>query len=102
MTGLETAYAALHTVLPELSAGKTVELLSSNVRKIFGLASATIAVGQPCLLSLFDPEGTTTISENTTRSKSKNTAFLNKALKGRVVGIINGEKLVMHGNEETK
>jgi dihydroorotase len=102
MTGLETAYAALHTVLPELSVGKIVELLSSHARKIFGLAPATIAVGQPCSLSLFDPGGTTMIRENTTRSKSKNTAFLNKALKGRVVGIVNGGKLVMHGNEETK
>jgi dihydroorotase len=102
MTGLETAYAALHTILPELSAGRTVELLSSKARKIFGLASATIAVGQPCLVSLFDPAGNTMIRENTTLSKSKNTAFLDLALKGRVVGIINGEKLVLHGNEETK
>jgi dihydroorotase len=96
MTGLETAYPALRTILPELSAGRTVDLLSGHPRRIFGLDPGTIVAGQACSLSLFDPAGTTMIRENTTRSKSKNTAFLDKTLKGRVIGIINGEKLVLN------
>ncbi|MDP4151035.1 MAG: dihydroorotase [Bacteroidota bacterium] len=92
MTGLETAYAALHTILPQLSAERTVELLSSRARSIFGLAPASVVEGGACSLTVFDPGGTTRIGGSTTRSKSKNTAFLDRELKGRVIGIINGEK----------
>jgi dihydroorotase len=96
MTGLETAYAALHTILPELSLERTVGLMSGNARNIFGLPAAGIGIGQPASLTLFDPSGTTHIRENTTRSKSKNTAFMDKELKGRVIGIVNKEKLFLN------
>jgi dihydroorotase len=96
MTGLETAYAALHTVLPELGPEKIVDLLSVHSRKIFGLDQPLIAEGQPCALTLFDPAGSTQIMERTTRSRSKNTPFIGKELKGRVVGIINGGKFVLN------
>lgn len=96
MAGLETVYAVIRTILPELSAERTAELLSTNPRRIFGLASSIVATGQPCSLTLFDPSGTTRMQENTTRSKSKNTAFMGKQLKGAVIGIINGEKLVLN------
>ncbi len=99
MTGLETAYAALRTILPELSTERTIGLLSSHARNIFGLPGAGIETGQPASLTLFDPSGTTHIRENTTRSKSKNSAFMNKALKGRVVGIINKEKYFLNNKE---
>jgi dihydroorotase len=92
MTGLETAYAALHTILPTLGVERTVELLSSRARAIFGLPSASVVEGGACSLTIFDPEGTTRIGGSTTRSKSKNTAFLDRELKGRVIGIVNGEK----------
>ena len=95
MTGLETAYAVIRTLLPELSAERVVDMFCHNPRKIFGLEQPTITEGQSCSLSLFDPAGTTLVQEKTTRSKSKNTAFAGKELKGRVLGIINGEKSVI-------
>ncbi|HMH21036.1 MAG TPA: dihydroorotase [Puia sp.] len=96
MAGLETVYAAVRTAVPELGAERTVELLSANPRRIFGLASPSVAVGQVCSLSLFDPAGVTLIQENATRSKSKNSAFWGRELKGAVLGIINGDKLVLN------
>ena len=56
------------------------------------MAPATIEEGGACSLTVFDPEGATRIGGMTTRSKSKNSAFLDRELKGRVIGIINGEK----------
>jgi dihydroorotase len=95
MAGLETVYAAVRTVLPELSAERAVELLSGGPRRIFGLDPAAVAVGQACSLSLFDPSGETRVLESTTRSRSKNSAFLGRELRGAVVGIVNGEKVAM-------
>lgn len=96
MTGLETAYAAIRTILPELSPEKTVDLLSNNPRRIFAMEQPQIAEGQASSLTIFDPAGSTRISANTVRSKSKNTPFLDVALNGRVVGILNGSNLVLN------
>ncbi|HZE83028.1 MAG TPA: dihydroorotase, partial [Puia sp.] len=96
MAGLETIYAAVLTAVPELGAGRMVELLSAAPRRIFGLASPSVAVGQESSLSLFDPSGSTLVQENKTRSRSKNSAFLGRELKGAVLGIINGERVSLN------
>jgi len=97
MSTLETAYAVLRTALPALSVERTVQLLSSNPRSIFGLEQPAIAEGQEAVLSFFDPAGTTTLT--TSRSKSKNSPFFNKPLQGRVLGILNGGGLHLNQSE---
>jgi dihydroorotase len=97
MTGLETSYSIIRTVLPELSSGRTIELLSDNPAKIFGIDRPAIQTGQPASLTLFDPSATTVLRENAIRSKSKNTPFIGKELKGKVIGIINREQVVLNG-----
>ena len=52
MSSLETVYAALRTQLPELSAERTIDLLSRNPRELFGLDQPSVAEGQPAVLSL--------------------------------------------------
>ncbi|HEV3411711.1 MAG TPA: dihydroorotase [Puia sp.] len=96
MTSLETAYAALRTQLPELSAERTVDLLSRNPRDLFGMDQPSIAEGQPASLSLFDPEGETRLTAETTHSKSKNSPFLGQPLKGRVIGILKGNHYILN------
>ncbi|HEY8970834.1 MAG TPA: hypothetical protein VIM64_17120, partial [Puia sp.] len=54
----------------------------------------SITEGGAACLSLFDPSGTTKVEEGMLRSKSKNTAFLGQTLKGRALGILNGERVV--------
>jgi len=90
MSSLETAYAALRTALPDLPVSRTVELLSSGPRTIFGLGQPVIAEGREAILSFFDPAGTTTLT--TSASKSKNNPFLGKTLQGRVWGMLNGKQ----------
>ena len=96
MTGLETAYAVIRTILPELSPERTEALFSSQPRKIFGMEQPMIAEGQDSVLSFFDPAGKTILQAGTTRSKSKNSPFIGKELTGKVIGILNREKLVLN------
>jgi dihydroorotase len=94
MSSLEIVYAAVRTQLPELSVERTADLLGRNARGLFGLDQFSIAEGQPASLSLFDPEGETRLTAETTRSKSKNNPFFGKALKGQVIGIVNGDQYI--------
>jgi dihydroorotase len=94
MSGLETAYAVLRTALPGLSAERTVQLLSSGPRAIFGLEQPVIAEGSEAVLSFFDPSGTTTLTRSL--SKSKNNPFLGKTLQGMALGMLNGDQLYLN------
>ena len=93
MTGLETSYAMLRTTLPEISEEKCLELLSTNPRKIFGLAAVTIEKGQDACLSLFQPDETWIPNAANMKSKSRNNPMIGVQLKGRSLGIIHGDKL---------
>ena len=95
MIGLETAYAVLRTVLPEISQDKWIELLSLNPRKLFGLEEISIQEGSKAVITLFDPQKKWKVSEKDIYSKSKNTPFIGKELTGKSIGIINGEKIIL-------
>ncbi len=96
MTGLETAYAVVQTVLPGLTPERIADLFSSQPRKLFGLEQPGISEGQPSVLTFFHPEGQTQLEEKSTRSRSKNSPFFGVRLQGRVIGILNGEKLSLN------
>jgi dihydroorotase len=90
MTGLETAYAVLNTAVPGISPERTVELLATNPRRIFGLDPATVKEGNTARLSLFQPEQGWTFTKEDIRSKSANTPFTGLTFKGKVAGTITG------------
>ncbi|MCC7525897.1 MAG: dihydroorotase [Chitinophagaceae bacterium] len=94
MTGLETAFGVAGSA--GISSEKWVELCSINPRKIFGLPQAEIHEGMPADMTLFLPDATYTFDEKQVRSKSKNSAFIGKELKGSIVGIVNGEKVFLN------
>ena len=93
MIGLETAYAVLNTAVSGISAEKCVELMAINPRKIFGLDAATINTGSRASLTLFNPTQQWTVTEETIRSKSKNSPFTGKELTGKVIGTVTGDKI---------
>ncbi|PZR25222.1 MAG: dihydroorotase [Citrobacter freundii] len=88
MIGLETAFAVLRTAMPDVPLTKWVELLSINPRRIFGLPALSIKEGEPASLSLFDPNANWIVDEKDLRSKSRNTPFIKKELKGKVLGVV--------------
>ena len=93
MIGLETSFAAVNEILPSLSMEQLIKLFSTNARTIFQLEQATIKEGAVADLTLFDRNKSMLVSKEKIKSKSFNTAFLNKELKGTVVGTINKGEL---------
>jgi len=94
MIGLETCFGVMGNL--GISAEKFVELTAVRPRKIFGLPQYVIQKNVDADLTLFIPGVSYQFQENQIRSKSKNTAFIGKQLRGKVVGIINGEKLFLN------
>jgi dihydroorotase len=87
MTGLETSYAVVQTLLPDLSAERMYALFGGNARRIFNLDPCVIEKGNPGNLTLFDMELDWTYDLAKTVSKSKNSAFQGIPLKGKAIGI---------------
>jgi len=90
--GMESAFGALQTVLPleviidKLTAGKS----------IFGIEDKSIAEGIEAGFTLFTTEGSYTFSKSDIKSKSKNSSFLGRQLKGKAYGIYNRGKLILN------
>ena len=88
MTGLETSYAIVNELLPQLSTEKLVSLFSIQARNIFQLSATNLAEGSIADITLFSRKGNTCITKQNLQTKSSNTPFLDKQLTGKVFGII--------------
>jgi dihydroorotase len=93
MAGLETAYAVVQTLFPDLPAERIFALFGGNARRIFSLSPSTIEKGCTGSLTLFNPATKWTFDLNKSVSKSRNSPFHGKSFTGRAVGIITKGKL---------
>lgn len=94
---LETAFAVAHTALADvLPLEQLVEKFVSGPRAILGHTLPVVAEGEAANLTLFQPNQVWVPTEAETLSKSKNSPFLGKELKGRVVGTIHKGQVVLH------
>ena len=87
VTGLETAFAVLHTrlVLPGILPLETLlERLSAGPARIWGLERPRVAVGAPANLVLLDLAAARRVGEGSFRSKSANSWLLGQTLTGEV------------------
>ena len=87
VTGLETAFAALHTHLVEaglLDLETLLVRMSDGPARAFGLAPPRIAMGARANLVLLDLEETWRVEEDGFRSRSANSWLLGETLTGRV------------------
>ncbi len=98
MIGLQTAFSAVRTAMPDLGAEALVQLFSLRARQLFQMPMPAVAEGCAASLTLFQMHGERAFTEEDNKSKSGNTPFLNRPLQGRVVGIIQQDKV--HLNEE--
>ena len=96
MIGLETTYGVLNTCLEKVSQERLVEVLSTNPRRIFKKEIAGIRENERAILTLFAPKQKWSVKETDLRSRSKNSPFIGKELTGKVLGIINKEKLFLN------
>lgn len=90
--GLESAFGALQNVLP----------LDVIVKKLLGAYTVftdiipEITVDTTANLTLFNPDTAYTFTVDNILSKSKNSAFLRQQMKGKALGIINNNKLIIN------
>jgi dihydroorotase len=92
VTGLETAFAVLHTelVLPgTLELGVLVERMSAGAAA-FDLEPPAIAPGAEANLVLFDPEAEWEAGAEGWESRSHNSCFTGRSLRGRVLMTVAG------------
>ncbi|MGB3616999.1 MAG: dihydroorotase [Catalinimonas sp.] len=89
ITGLETAFAVANEHAG-LTPVQLVEKFAVAPRRLLGLPEARLAVGQPAALTLFDPDLRWTFDR--TFSRSRNTPFLGKEMKGRALAVVRGSR----------
>jgi len=73
-----------------------VKMQTENIRKIFNQPVPLIEEGKEANLTFFIPGEEFIFEERNILSKSKNNAFLNHKLKGKVIGIYNKDKLFLN------
>ena len=96
MIGLQTAFSAINTVLPTLSDGRLIELFSTTARHIFSLEKRSINIGEKAEFTIFSRSDHFTFTNGNNKSKSNNSPFLNHKLSGKVIGIINKDKVYLN------
>ena len=90
MIGLETLFGVVNSFNKKID--ELVEQLTVAPRKIFGITFPEIKEGADACITLFNPTTTYTFDETMIQSKSRNSPFMGKKLKGKVIGIINKNK----------
>ncbi|MCE3287947.1 MAG: dihydroorotase, multifunctional complex type [Gaiellaceae bacterium] len=102
VTGLETAFAALHThlVIPGVLTLETLlERMSAGPARAFGLDEPRIEVGARANLVALDLDAEWNVTEDGFRSLSANSWLLGQALRGRVVKTVADGRLVFESSD---
>ena len=95
IVGLETAFGLSLTELVEkkyITLYQLIEKFTSSPRRIVRLPQIIIEEGAGANLTLLDPEKQWTVDVKAFRSKSKNSPFNGRRLRGKALGIINGSQ----------
>jgi len=91
MIGLQTAFSiALEAGLP---VSMIIEKMAINPRKILGLNVPVLAEGEEANLVVFDETAEWTFDKENNKSKSYNSPFIGKKLKGSILLTLNNNKL---------
>ena len=93
MEDLECIFSAARAC--NISAEHFVKMQTENVRNIFKIELPSLNKGDRANITLFSPDDEFVFEEKDIVSKSRNNAFTGKTLKGRVIGIINGDRLFL-------
>jgi dihydroorotase len=94
MIGLQTLYGTVNPILKDTEL--LVKIFTENNRNIFGLKMPVIEKSAAACFTIFEPSTNYVFDEKAILSKSKNTPFIGKEMNGKVIGIINKNKLVLN------
>ena len=90
--GLESIFGMLNELF---NMEETIALLTKG-RSVFGMTEPQLEVGQEANLSLFTTDDTYEFSQDQIFSSSKNSIAIGKQMKGKVVGAIANNQLVLN------
>lgn len=93
MISLQTAFSLACKLENEIGLEGIIEKMAVNPRKLLGINVPDINIDKAANLCLFNPKNEWTLEEKNIVSKSKNTPFIGKTLKGKIIGVINNGKL---------
>lgn len=93
METLESVFGAAQ--ICGISTDRFLQMQTENIREVFNLPLPSIAEGEKANLTIFVPAEEYVFEERNIYSKSKNNAFIDKKLKGKVIGIINKDRLFL-------
>ncbi len=87
VVGLETALAVTLELVHQrrLSPLEAIERLATRPARVLGLRAGTLEAGARADLALIDPQRVWKVERSSLRSKSKNSAFLGRELRGQAV-----------------
>ena len=93
MIGLESVFGVAG--ICGIKSDDFIQMQTENIRKIFKVKLPEIKTGAKANLTLYDPDAGYIFEEKNIYSKSRNSPYIGKKLKGRSFGIINGDKLFL-------
>ena len=103
MISLDTFLPAIYQYLVQtgrMSWETVVRACSDAPRRLMGLSPVSLEEGAPANLVVFDPEGETPVTDETLRSRARNTPFLGKTLQGKVDAVIRRATYSFKGETE--
>ncbi len=92
MINLQTFASQLSTLSKSIEIEDLLEKITSAPRKLLKVEIPKIEVDEKACLTLFDPNAEWTFDKDTNYSKSKNSPWLGKTMKGRTVAVFNNGK----------
>ncbi len=101
VVGLETALPLTLQLVEVgvLSLSVAIQKLTWNPARIFGLPYGSLSVGAPADVVVFDPQQRWTVNLESLHSKSKNTPFAGKEMKGKAVLTLVDGRVVYDGRK---
>ncbi len=103
-TGLETALAAVLTHCEDLPLPRLIEAMSAAPARILSLEEhgGPIEPGRAANLMVFDPAAEWVVGERPFHSRGRNSAFLGRTLRGRVLHTMLRGAFTVRGGEPTR
>ncbi|MBL3658087.1 dihydroorotase [Fulvivirga sediminis] len=96
INSLQTVAHNIATLAKDIELDTLIEKVTAAPRKILGLSNPVIEEGENAELTLFSPDYEWKLAYNTNFSKSENSPYWNKAIKGKAIATFNNDKSYIH------
>jgi dihydroorotase len=89
---LQTFGANLTTLSKTVEWDQLIEKVTTNPRQLLGMSSGIVETDQPANITVFDPNRLWKLDEKSNLSRSKNSPWFGKELKGKAAAVFNNGK----------